>query len=89
MFFDKNGILDLDDLVLNQPAYKAIMEDGIVTEEELSEQTEKVLNMMHEAEKRFSEEDQLFIKQLLGETSVLSAVYNYYELQNLKNYVNV
>lgn len=89
MFFDKNGILDLDDLVLNQPAYKAIMNDGIVTEEELSEQTEKVLNMMHEAEKRFSEEDQLFIKQLLGETSVLSAVYNYYELQNLKNYVNV
>lgn len=89
MFFDKNGILDLDDLVLNQPAYKAIMEDGIVTEEELSEQTEKVINMMREAEKRFSEDDQHFIKQLLGETSVLSAVYNFYELQNMKNYVNV
>lgn len=89
MFFDKKGILDLDDLVLNQPAYKAIMEDGIVTEEELSEQTEKVINMMREAEKRFSEDDQHFIKQLLGETSVLSAVYNFYELQNMKNYVNV
>jgi hypothetical protein len=65
------------------------MEDGIVTEEELNEQMERVVNMMREAEKRFSEEDLHFIKQLICETGVLSAVYNYYELQNLKNYVNV
>lgn len=89
MFFDEQGILDLDNLVINQPTYKAIMEDGVVTDEELKNQVDKVVQMLHEAENRFSEEDQRFIKDLLNETNVLTAVYNYYEIQNLRNYVNV
>ena len=55
-----------------------------VTDEELSQQTDKVINLMREAEQRFSEEDQLFIKRLFAETNVLSAIYQYYELQELK-----
>ena len=31
---------------------------------------------------RFSEDDQVFIKKLLAETNVLTAIYRYYELQN-------
>jgi len=89
MFFDEQGLLNLDDLAINNPAYKAIMEDGVVTENELKLQVDKVVGMMHEAEERFSDADQFFIKNLLGETSVLSAIYNFYELQNLKDNVNV
>lgn len=66
------------------PSFQKIMDDGIVTDEELSQQTDKVINLMREAERRFSEEDQLFIKRLFAETNVLSAIYQYYELQELK-----
>ena len=89
MFFDEQGILNPDDIAINNPSYKKIMEDGIVTENELKEQVDKVVGMLHEAEKRFSEDDQRFIKGLIGETGVLSVIYNYYELQNLKNNVSL
>ncbi len=71
-------------MIAAAPSFQKIMDDGIVTDEELSQQTDKVINLMREAERRFSEEDQLFIKRLFAETNVLSAIYQYYELQELK-----
>ena len=71
-------------MIAAAPSFQKIMDDGIVTDEELSQQTDKVINLMREAERRFSEEDQLFIKRLFAETNVLSAIYQYYELQKLK-----
>ena len=71
-------------MIAASPSFQKIMDDGIVTDEELSQQTDKVINLMREAERRFSEEDQLFIKRLFAETNVLSAIYQYYELQELK-----
>ncbi len=71
-------------MIAAAPSFQKIMDDGIVTDEELSQQTDKVINLMREAEQRFSEEDQLFIKRLFAETNVLSAIYQYYELQELK-----
>ena len=32
MFFNEQGMLNLDEAVMNQPTFKKIMEDGIVTE---------------------------------------------------------
>lgn len=71
-------------MIAAAPSFQKIMDDGIVTDEELSQQTDKVINLMREAERRFSEEDQIFIKRLFAETNVLSAIYQYYELQELK-----
>ena len=71
-------------MIAAAPSFQKIMDDGIVTDEELSQQTDKVINLMREAERRFSEEDQLFIKRLFAEANVLSAIYQYYELQELK-----
>ncbi len=84
MIFNQQGILDIDGMIAAAPSFQKIMDDGIVTDEELSQQTDKVINLMREAERRFSEEDQLFIKRLFAETNVLSAIYQYYELQELK-----
>jgi hypothetical protein len=84
MIFNQQGILDIDGMIAAAPSFQKIMDDGIVTDEELSLQTDKVINLMREAERRFSEEDQLFIKRLFAETNVLSAIYQYYELQELK-----
>ena len=84
MLFNEQGILNIDELVVQQPSFRNIMNDGIVTEDELSSQSYLVLDMLHETEKRFSEEDQEFINRLFAETNVLSAIYHYYQLQNLK-----
>lgn len=83
MIFNEQGILDIDGMIAAEPSFQAVMSDGIVTDEELQQQSRLVIDLMHEAEKRFNEEDQLFIKRIFAEANVLSAIYHYYELQQL------
>lgn len=83
MFFNKEGILNIDEAVLETPSYKKIMEDGIVTEEELVNQAQKVVLMLQTMEKKYNEEQLLEIKALLTESSVLYAVYNIHSIQNI------
>lgn len=84
MIFNEQGLLDIDGLIANESSFQQVMADGIVSEEELRQQSETVINLLREAEQRFSEQDQAFIKKLFAEANVLSAFYHYYELQNLK-----
>lgn len=83
MFFNENGILNLDEMLVNNGSFKKIMEDGIVTEEEIKEQSDKVVAMLHDMESKYSEEQQAEIKDLLAEASALYAVYNIYSIQNI------
>ena len=83
MFFNQNGILNIDEAILNKESFKKIVEDGIVTEEEIKEQSEKVIGLFKDIENKFSEEQLRDIKDLLAETSVLYAVYNIYSIQSL------
>ena len=61
MFFNEEGILNIDEAVLETPSYKKIMEDGIVTEEELLSQAQKVVSMLQTMEKKYNEEQLLEI----------------------------
>ena len=45
-FFDESGGLNIDDLILQQPSFLKIMEDGIVTEVELAEQKDRVIAIL-------------------------------------------
>lgn len=54
-------LLNVDELIVNRPSFKKIMEDGIVTDKELQEQTELVTNLLKEADRRFNAEDLEFI----------------------------
>ena len=83
MFFNQNGILNIDEAILNKESFKKIMEDGIVSEEEIKEQSEKVIGLFKDIENKFSEEQLRDIKDLLAETSVLYAVYDIYSIQSL------
>lgn len=83
MFFNESGILDIDGMLINNDSFKAIMEDGIVTEEEIVAQSKKVLNMLRDIEKKYTAEQVEEIKSLLAESSVLFAVYNFYSIQSL------
>lgn len=83
-FFDENGLLSIDEAVMQEESYKKILEDGIVSDEEIIAQTTKVTSLLHDVEKSCSPEQVRMIKRLLSEMSVLYAVYNYKELQSLK-----
>ena len=43
MFFNEKGILDIDEMVTNNASFKNIMADGVVTEEEVKAQSDKVI----------------------------------------------
>ena len=82
MFFDENGILDLDGMVCESPSFKKILEDGLVTEEELKEQSDKIIGILHDMEKQYCEEELRAIKNLLVETSVLYEAYQQFSIQS-------
>uniref|UniRef100_UPI003FEED7D6 hypothetical protein n=1 Tax=Prevotella sp. TaxID=59823 RepID=UPI003FEED7D6 len=84
VFFDKNGVLNLDEAVMDIDSFKTIMADGIVTDEELKAQSDRVIGILHDMEKRYSPEQLKEIKQLLAETAVLYAIYNYHSIQSVK-----
>ena len=83
MFFDEKGILNIDEMIVNNASFKNIMEDGVVTEEEIKAQSDKVGSMLHEMEAKYSEEQLEEIKSLLVESSVLYAVYNFHSIQDI------
>lgn len=84
VFFDKNGVLNLDEAVMDIDSFKTIMADGIVTDEELKAQSDRVIGILHDMEKMYSPEQLKEIKQLLAETAVLYAIYNYHSIQSVK-----
>lgn len=77
MFFNENGMLNIDETVADNASFKKIMEDGIVTEEEIRTQSDKVLAMLRAMESKYDEKQLREIKDLLVETSVLYAAYNF------------
>ena len=84
VFFDKNGIFNLDEAVMEMPSFKKIMEDGIITDCELSEQAQLVMSLLHKVEEACSEEQAMLVRNLLAEMSVLFSVYHYKEIQSIK-----
>ena len=83
MIFNEQGYLDIDEMIASEPSFQKIMEDGVVTGDELRDQSDLVIRLLHEVENRLSGEDQQLVKRLFAETNVLSAIYQYYTLQNL------
>ena len=84
MIFTEQGFIDIDEMIAQEPSFQKIMQDGIVTDDEMQQQSEKVINLLHEVESRLNEDDQLLVKKLFTETNVLSAIYHYYSLQNIR-----
>lgn len=84
MFFNEQEIIDIDEMVTQESSFKNIMNDGIVTDNELYNQAQRVIELLHEAECRFNKEDVQFIKKLLAESCVLSEIYHYYSLQSIR-----
>lgn len=83
MFFNEEGILNIDEMVMSNTSFKNIMEDGIITAEEIKSQSDKVVALLRDIEARYTPEQLAEIKELMVESSVLYAIYNLYSIQNI------
>lgn len=81
-FFEEEGILNIDDLIMEQPSFQTIMEDGVVTEEELKQQSARVIASLKAFEQMASPEQIDKVRDILAEVSVLVAVRNIYDRQS-------
>ena len=80
-FFEEEGILNIDDLILEQPSFQKIIEDGIVTEEELQTQSQLVTSTLKNFELTTTSEQIDMVRELLAEISVLVAARHLFEKQ--------
>jgi hypothetical protein len=85
MFFNEEGILDIDGLLAENVSFKRIMEDGVVTPEELHAQSENVVRIMRHMETTYSDEQLTQVKDLLVEVGALFAAYNVYSIQEINS----
>ena len=82
--FDKDGLLNISDIVLNHPSYISIMEDGFVSDTELKEQADATIASLRKLQNLCNEEQQSAILDSISELSVLFAAYHNHQLQNLR-----
>ena len=81
VFFNEDGSLKINETIMNQPSFLKIMEDGIVTAEELEEQSQKVLSIFRKIEDTFTNEQKELVQELLVESNVLNAIFKHYSMQ--------
>jgi len=81
---DKIDILDLEPIMMNNASLMKILEDGIVTEKEIKEQSAKVIAIAEGLKKICSEEQLKMIQSLIAEMNTLYVAYNYNELLSIR-----
>lgn len=77
-------ILDLESVMMNNVSLKKILEDGVVTEEEVREQSEKVTAIAENLQQICTEEQLKMIQALIAEMNALYVAYNYNELLSIR-----
>ena len=81
---NKIDILDLESIMMNNPSLIKILEDGVVTEEEIMQQSQKVVELAAELQQMCSDEQLMKIQELIAEMNALYVAYNYNELLSIK-----
>ena len=76
-FFDESGGLNIDDLILQQPSFQKIMEDGVATDEEVVEQQERVVTVLKKLEQNLTLVQIDQVRELMAEISVLVAIQKF------------
>lgn len=85
-FFDKEtGVFRLDEMVSENESFKKIIEDGVVTDDELLEQSTRVIDLFKQLEERLSEADLKLVSDSVSELAVLYAINQYKEIQELRS----
>lgn len=80
VFFTEDGLLNINKTIMSQPSYIKIMNDGVVTEEELDAQSKTVISLFREIDNTFNEEQKRLVERVIVESSILNIIYKYYEM---------
>lgn len=78
----ENNILNIEDLLENNPSVKAMLEDNIITQEEKNLQTERVLELLATLEKICTDEQLEVIRKLMSELCALIFVSQIFSGEN-------
>jgi len=81
VFFNEDGSLKINETIMNQPSFVKIMEDGVVTADELEEQSRRVLSIFRKIEDTFDDEQKMLVQELLVESNVLNAIFKQHGMQ--------
>jgi flagellin-specific chaperone FliS len=73
-FDQETGTLLLDEYVLEMDSYRRIVEDEMITDDELVEQTQRVTSLLRQLEDTLSPEAKAIATEALGELAVLNAL---------------
>ena len=74
-WFDREtGTLMLDEYVVEMNSYRRIVEDAVITDAELVEQTQRVTSLLRQLEETLSPEANAIATEALGELAVLNAL---------------
>lgn len=76
ILFDDYGNLNIEELIVEQPTFQKIVEDGVVTQEEIDVQAKLVTDLLHEFEKSVSSDVVEKLRKILAELCVLVTIQN-------------
>ena len=82
IFFNEDGSLSINRTIMSQPSFMRIMEDEVVTDDELREQSNRVVGLFRQVEDSFTDEQKKLVRDLIVESNVLNAIYKQYAAQN-------
>ena len=71
LFDAETGYLLLDEVVESKDSFKKIMEDGIITDEELEDQVNRVIDRLKTMEEILSDNEKTLVLDAISELAVL------------------
>lgn len=80
----KTNIMDFESIMMNNASLMKILEDGVVTEEEIMEQSQRVMDLIAKLEQTCTQEQLQLIQEFIAEMNALYVAYNYNELLSIR-----
>lgn len=80
----KTNIMDFESIMMNNASLMKILEDGVVAEEEIMEQSQRVMDLIAKLEQTCTQEQLQLIQEFIAEMNALYVAYNYNELLSIR-----
>ena len=80
LFDYETGYILIDELAMKRESYQKVMEDNVVTQEELEQQANLVVDYLKKMDERLDEEEKELVTDMICELAVL------YEISRLVEY---
>ena len=71
LFDEETGYLIIDELAMKRDSYARVLADNVVTEKEIKEQSDLVLDYLKKMDQKLNEEEQEMVIDLICEMAVL------------------